>query len=245
MVSSGEPRAAQPGGNGAAAGVPQSASGGSERVSSRVRKQPEERRAEILTEAARIALEEGLERITLRAVADRLGVRPGLISHYFPAAEDLVAAAFVLAITGEREHLFSVSGDPLERLVVFVQRMQFEEEGFSRLWLNARHLARFTPALADAIEEQEGLDRGRLAEVIEAGCADGVFTVEDPFEACVRIFMAVDGFGSYANDPAPFEHAAYVHFVADVCEWALGLTPGTLRERVAHRYTQQADGGIL
>lgn len=237
MVSSGEPTAARPAGSGA---VPEPSRG-----PSRVRKQPEERRAEILAEASRIALEEGLERITLRAVADRLSVRPGLISHYFPAAEDLVVAAFVLAIAGERDRLFSSDGDPLDRLVVFVQRMQFEEEGFSRLWLNARHLARFTPALADAIEEQEGLDRGRLAEVIDAGCADGVFTVEDPFEACVRIFMAVDGFGSYANDPAPFEHAAYVHFVADVCEWALGLEPGMLRERVARGYAERPDGDIL
>lgn len=202
---------------------------------SRVRKHPEERRAEILAEAARIALEEGLERITLRAVAEGLGVRPGLISHYFPAAEDLVVAAFLVAVSAERERLQTGEGDPLERLAAFVRRIEEESTELARLWLNARHLARFTPALADAIEEQEALDRGRLISLIEEGREAGLFAVDDPLAACVRIFMAADGFGAYANNAAPFEHAAYLHFVADVAEWALGIEPGALRERVRGR----------
>ncbi|RGE23648.1 TetR/AcrR family transcriptional regulator [Leucobacter sp. wl10] len=198
----------------------------------RVRKQPEERRAEILAEASRIALEEGLERITLRAVADRLGVRPGLISHYFPAAEDLVIAAFLGAVSGERKRLQTGAGEPLYRMAAFVRRVQVDSIELSRLWLNARHLARFTPALADAIEAQEALDRDHLTSLIEEGRAAGVFAVEDPFAACVRILMAVDGFGAYANNPAPFEYDSYLHFVEDVCEWALGIEPGALRAAV-------------
>jgi AcrR family transcriptional regulator len=199
----------------------------------RVRKQPEERRAEILSEAARIALESGLERITLRAVAEQLGVRPGLISHYFPAAEDLVIAAFELAIATEREWLFGARGAALERLIGFVRRVESNEAvELARLWLNARHLARFMPALVVAIERQEALDRACLIELIEDGVAEGVFDVADVLGACVRIFMAVDGFGSYANNQTPFEHDAYDRYVVDVCEWALGLERGVLRTAV-------------
>src|SRR4051794_21027519 len=86
----------------------------------RSRKRPEERREEILSAAAAIALDEGLERITLRAVAGRLGVRPGLISHYFPAAEGLVEEAFVRAATVERERFFPDEGSPVQRLAHFV-----------------------------------------------------------------------------------------------------------------------------
>ena len=68
----------------------------------RSRKRPSERRAEIVREAAGIALTDGLERITLRAVAERLGVRPGLITHYFPVAEDLVIAEIGRASCRER-----------------------------------------------------------------------------------------------------------------------------------------------
>ncbi|WP_311211908.1 MULTISPECIES: TetR family transcriptional regulator [unclassified Arthrobacter] len=199
-------------------------------TSQRVRKLPDERRAEILAEAASIALGEGLERITLRAVADRLGVRPGLISHYYPAAEDLVVAAFVLAVSEEREELFPDGGSPLTRMAHLISRI--EGGGaleLTRLWLNARHLCRFTPALADAMLAQEYLDRTRLTALIEDGVASGDFAVEDPFAACIRIWVAIDGVGSYVNNPGSFDYEAFTRFVTDVAEWSLGVPAGVLR----------------
>ncbi|MFE6993528.1 TetR/AcrR family transcriptional regulator, partial [Streptomyces pharetrae] len=65
----------------------------------RTRKDPAARRAEIVDAAAGVALREGLECVTLRRVAEELDVRPGLISHYFPSADDLVAEAFGSAAT--------------------------------------------------------------------------------------------------------------------------------------------------
>lgn len=199
----------------------------------RARKRPEERRAEILHEASSIALAEGLERVTLRAVADGLSVRPGLISHYFPAAEDLVAAAFELAVTGERERLFSTVGGPTERLSRLVRRVTTgEADDLARLWLNARHLGRFSAVLATALAAQEAIDRERMQALIEAGTASGEFHTDDAFAACVRIFVAIDGYSVYVNSVDTFDVPAYTHFVSDVCEWTLGLAPGALR-RVA------------
>ncbi|MFJ6939796.1 TetR/AcrR family transcriptional regulator [Streptomyces sp. NPDC101132] len=71
----------------------------------RVRKSPEARRAEIVEAATAVALAEGLECVTLRRIADELTVRPGLISHYFPSAEELVAEAFGTAATAELDRL--------------------------------------------------------------------------------------------------------------------------------------------
>lgn len=202
-------------------------------VSRSRRKPPAERRAEIVESAARIALDEGLERVTLRAVAEQLGVRPGLISHYFPVAEELVVEAFALAITGEREWLFSVDGEPLDRIAGFLRLIERDgAKKLSALWLNARHLSRFLPGLGVAIAEQEALDRARLIGLIEAGVSAEVFSVEDPLTACIRIFMAVDGYGTYVNNPGTFEHPAFVSYVADVTAWALRLDAGLLRERL-------------
>lgn len=200
----------------------------------RTRKRPEERREEIVREAARIALEAGLERITLRAVADRLGVRPGLITHYFPAADDLVVAAFTRAVSDERERLVPIDGPPLERLA---RMMSYSESAqardIARLWLNARHLSRFDAALEAALEEQEALDRARLIALIEEGVASGDLPEVDPLTACIRIFVAVDGRWAYANNVGSFSHAAFEHYVTDVAEWALGLPAGALRAETA------------
>lgn len=202
-------------------------------VSGRSRKRPEERREDILGAAAGIAIEEGLERITLRAVAERLGVRPGLITHYFPAAEDLVIAAFERAATWEREQFFPSGGEPIERIAHFLRHV---ESGASlplgRLWLNARHLSRFSPALDSALQRQDALDRTQLTGMIVDGIASGDFADVDAEAACIRILIAVDGSGSYVNGTADLGHSAYRHFVADVTAWVLGLPPGRLRSAI-------------
>jgi len=199
----------------------------------RTRKLPEVRRAEIVHEAASIALYEGLEGITLRAVAARLGVRPGLISHYYPVAEDLVIAAFVEAVSVEREELFPERGDPLSRMAHLISRIESNQAfELSRLWLNARHLCRFSPALAEALQAQEYLDRMRLTTLIEEGAAVGNFIVDDPFGASIRILVAIDGVGAYANNLGAFDYEAFTRFVTDVAEWSLGVPGGELRSTV-------------
>ncbi|WP_345800474.1 TetR/AcrR family transcriptional regulator [Microbacterium sp. AZCO] len=200
----------------------------------RVRKRPEERREEILSHAAAIAVDEGLERITLRAVAERLGVRPGLITHYFPAAEDLVVEAFSRAAVLEREEFFPTSGDPLARVAHFIRHIETGASmPLARLWLNARHLSRFSPALDEALQEQDALDRARLTGIIEDGIAAGVFAIEDAEAAGIRILIAVDGAGSSVNSAAEVVNPAQRHAVADITDWALGLPAGTLRDAVS------------
>lgn len=196
--------------------------------STRSRKKPDERRAEILAEAASIALDEGLERITLRAVADRLGVRPGLITHYYPAAENLVIAAFTRAASFERDLFFPSEGGPVERLAHFLRRI---ESGASvplgRMWLNARHLSRFSPALGAALRDQDALDRDRLTAIVRAGIAAGEFADVDAEGAATRILIAVDGVGSSVNDMTA-DQTILDSFVWEVAEWTLGLAAGSL-----------------
>jgi AcrR family transcriptional regulator len=197
----------------------------------RSRKHPHERREEILRAASAIALHDGLDAITLRAVAERIGVRPGLIGHYFPAVQTLVIAAFTRAVAIEREQLIPAHGSPGERMTRLAARAHSPQaQPLARLWLNARHLSRFEPTLATALQEQETLDRARLLDLIVEGIAAGDFRTEDPFSACVRILIAVDGVGAYVNNTETFDAPAYEHFVADVAEWSLGLSPGALRD---------------
>ncbi|MDI2127112.1 TetR family transcriptional regulator [Yinghuangia seranimata] len=201
----------------------------------RIRKQPDERRAEILHTAARIALAEGLEKITLRRVADELGVRPGLIGHYFPAADTLVSEAFTDAAARERDALLPADEaglPPTERLARFLVRLGEPDcLDLSRLWLNARHLSRFKDGLREAVDAQETATRDALTELIEQGVRDGEFTTDDALGAALRVLVTVDGMGAYANGDTHLDHPALDDMALTVAEHALGLAPGTLRAR--------------
>lgn len=202
-------------------------------TSTAARKAPEERRDEIIAEAARLAVVAGLERITLRAVAAGINVRPGLISHYFPTVDDLLVAACERALSDERARMIPAEGAPLMRLAQMIARLEGgHADGLSRLWLNARHLSRHHPRLGEALAAQEEMDRARLIDLIEDGIAEGAFPAQDAFTACVRIFVAVDGAGAYVNSPLPFDHPPYRRFITDVAQWALGLTDDSLRRAV-------------
>ncbi|MFG3527176.1 hypothetical protein ACGF8B_10530 [Streptomyces sp. NPDC047917] len=59
----------------------------------------------MVDEAASVAPTEGLEGITLRRIGERLGVRPGLVSHCFPVVDELVAEEFGQVVGAELDTL--------------------------------------------------------------------------------------------------------------------------------------------
>ncbi|MFJ1752503.1 TetR/AcrR family transcriptional regulator [Kitasatospora sp. NPDC088134] len=198
----------------------------------RVRKNPEARRAEIVATAAAVALAEGLECITMRRVAEALDVRPGLISHYFPVAEELVAEAFGTAAGGELAELLpeSEAGLPaVQRLARFLGRTEGPRyDELSRLWLNARHLSRFRPALRERVGQQEARWRDGLTALLSDGVATGEFRTPDPQIAAIRLLVVLDGLGVHANTDRTGHPPAVTAMVHALAESDLGLPPGTL-----------------
>ncbi|MER6996693.1 TetR family transcriptional regulator [Streptomyces sp. NPDC000410] len=212
----------------------------------RTRKLPEQRRAEIVETAAHIALEEGLELITLRRVAEEMGVRPGLISHYFPAADNLVSEAFTHATTRERDSLLPPHEQdlpPVERLARFLVGLADGDYlDLSRLWLNARHLSRFKDSLRHAVRTQESETRAALVALVDRGVRAGEFTTDDALRATLHILIAVDGLGAYANDDSPPQDPDLSDVAIETAESRLGLASGTLRARAGTRGTPPPHG---
>ncbi|GLS86572.1 TetR family transcriptional regulator [Cypionkella aquatica] len=89
------------------------------------RRESEERRREDLIAAALdLVAEGGLHAATVRAIADRAGVTPGLIRHYFTSKEDLTRVAYQRLmedmIGDSASVLLHAPADPLARLARFV-----------------------------------------------------------------------------------------------------------------------------
>lgn len=60
---------------------------------SRIVKNPDERRRELLVTAMRLFAEEGYDNVSVRAVARAAGVAPGLAYHYFDSKQNMFDAA--------------------------------------------------------------------------------------------------------------------------------------------------------
>lgn len=200
----------------------------------RIRKSPAARRAEIVDAAAAIALTEGLECITLRRIGEQLDVRPGLISHYFPSAEDLVAEAFGSAASTELDTLLPTEragGSPTQHLARFFAHAMGEAyDDISRLWINARHLSRYRPVLRDRVGEQEVAWRGRLESLIRDGVERQEFRTDDPYVTAIQILVVIDGLGAHANTDSDTSDRpeAVTRMAITTAERELGLASGAL-----------------
>lgn len=83
----------------------------------------EVRRRDLLAAALDTVAEAGPERATVRAIAARAGVTPGLIRHYFGSKEALLAEAWQSLMAGMAEAGdagLDALADPVERLARFV-----------------------------------------------------------------------------------------------------------------------------
>ena len=202
--------------------------------------------------AARVALTEGLECVTLRRIADELAVRPGLISHYFPSAEDLVGEAFSVASTGELDALLPADrphGTPTQYLARYFALSGGEGyDDISRLWINARHLSRYRPVLRDRVAEQELASDDRLEGLIREGVERGEFRTDDPRAAAIQILVVIDGLGAVAAVGAGVGAEAVTRMAVTTAERELGLAYGALTEvtplaEPAGAETEAADAG--
>lgn len=175
--------------------------------------------------------------MTLRRIAEELLVRPGLISHYFPAVEDLVAEAYGAAATAELDALLPADragASPTQHLARFFARATGTAyDDVSRLWLNARHLSRYRPVLRDRVAAQENAWRGRLEGLLREGVAAGEFHTEQPLVTAIQILVVIDGLGAQANAAAQDGPPEIARMAVSTAERELGLPIGTLTAAAA------------
>jgi AcrR family transcriptional regulator len=164
------------------------------------RKMPAERRGELLAKAVEIAAAEGLSAVTLRGVAADLGVTPGLVSHYFSSAEQLITDAFRAAAIADlaeaRARVDAAEGAlaKMDALMDYVLDDNSDDAG--ALWLEAWSLGRRNSALAAEAKELTGEWLACIADIVRAGAVEGQFHAADVDVAARRLLTMIDGLGA-------------------------------------------------
>ncbi|RKR76608.1 TetR/AcrR family transcriptional regulator [Frondihabitans australicus] len=205
----------------------------------RTRLSADERRAQIVAAARAIALEEGLAGVTLRSVASRLGVASGLVAHYEPSMEALVARTFADIAAQELAELTSALTPPAaspgtaaaaRRTLALLLTLLLDpaRDAVSSVWADAWSLGRRLPLVAEAA--REGMDRwtAEATRILREGHAAGAWSVPDVDLVALQLFALVDSTTAYAlvGYKTEDERSGLV-FAA--LESALGLENGALR----------------
>lgn len=201
------------------------------------RKSPEDRREEIRAAAAQVALQEGLGRITSRRIASVVGVKSGLITHYFPSIDQLVAEAFAEVVEQERVKLVAATSplpDSIEKIrQTLAAYVSVDRDPLSLLWLDAWREAADRPMIREVVVEQMEHDVAAMEALIQEGVSAGDLLIDSPVRAAMRILSILDGHVvssavRTALTGSSLDYPAVEDMLFSTAERELGLPAGTL-----------------
>ncbi len=159
---------------------------------------PEERERSILRGAAELATESGLEALTVRAVASRVGVTPALIAHYRPVMDELVAEVFGDLVSAEREEVlggFEITGDLHANLLRLIETLlDSTRDDVALVWAQSWSLGARNEALGQRVRHEMDLWQSGLEDVIRRA-TDGAV---DPEPAAWLMLALVDGMSAHS-----------------------------------------------
>lgn len=171
-------------------------------AASRVRKTPDERRAEIAAAARALALADGLAAVTLRAVATRVGVTPALVAHYAPSMDDLVADVFDDLVTAELAEVVALvrrHDAPARRLGILLDTLlDGSRDDITLVWVQAWAMGARSDALA--ARARGAMDRWQAAIAVEVqrGMDAGAFSDGDAAAVAWHLLAMIDGLNAHS-----------------------------------------------
>lgn len=145
---------------------------------------PEERERSIVRGAVMLATESGLEALTVRAVAARVGVTPALVAHYRPVMESFVAEVFTTIVAAERDEVIA-SYEPAVDLRTNLLRLietllDDSRDDVAMVWVQSWALGARNEALGARVRSEMDLWHSALEDLIARAIAEDPAMQTDP-----------------------------------------------------------------
>lgn len=197
----------------------------------RQRMSPRDRVAAIEEGARQQALEAGLQALTHRSLATRLGVSHSLIVHYISDLEEFRAQTYsklILAELSSIERAVAPVPTGIGKLVELVRLLSVTgREETASLWLDGWTIGRLNALMAAEVRSAMHAWQDFIEELLSAGVHAGEFEIDDVSGCAWEIIALFDGLNSHmlVAFGAPNE---YKLRMAAPIESRLGLQPGTL-----------------
>ncbi|MFK0403414.1 TetR/AcrR family transcriptional regulator [Microbacterium sp. NPDC090225] len=183
------------------------------RVSGPRRLPPEERDRSILEGAIGLARESGLEALTMRAVAARVGVTPALVAHYRPGMDAFLADVFGVIVAAERDEVMA-SFDPAATVRDNLLRMtetllDGRRDDVTLVWVQAWALGARNEALAARVRSEMDLWQSALEAHLARAVASGEISATRTETAAWLLLAMIDGMNAHSLVKwAPHDRAA-------------------------------------
>lgn len=166
----------------------------------------EERRAELAAAVWLLASRDGLESVTIRAVAAQAGWSTGALNHYFKHKEELLVFAFQTVADRVGRRMTAVTAqakepaDPLQALIAEALPLDAERRAEVRVWFAFLGLALTRPVLARAQRVAYRAWRGALAARLREAQERGEIAAEiDPEVEAIELVAFTDGLSVQAS----------------------------------------------
>ncbi|WP_311243792.1 TetR/AcrR family transcriptional regulator [Microbacterium sp. WCS2018Hpa-23] len=166
---------------------------------------PEERERSILDGAVALASESGLEALTVRAVAARVGVTPALVAHYRPVMESFVAEVFTAIVSAERDEVIAAYDDAVDlraNLLRLIETLLDDSrDDVAMVWVQSWALGARNEALGARVRAEMDLWHSALEDLIARAIAEDrvhAASAIDPASSAWMLLAMVDGMSAHS-----------------------------------------------
>lgn len=163
---------------------------------------PEQRDRSILEGAIGLARESGLEALSVRAVAAKVGVTPALVAHYRPGMESFLAEVFGIIVSAERDEVLSAfdpdAGVRHNLLRMVETLLDGERDDVTLVWVQAWALGARNEALAARVRSEMDLWQSAIEQHLARAVKAGEIAATRTDTAAWLLLAMIDGMNAHS-----------------------------------------------